>query len=385
MTDDPDGEYGRRLAAVQVGLRADGLDAIVAEDLGDWLAPTGDARYLTGFTISNLVGAFRGVQIVVPAEGRPVLVVPKGPQGAFVEWARRTAIGAEVGEASDPVAGVSEAVRAIGGVSRLATGLAYRDVAALAAGLPGIEVAPSRRPDALQRARAVKSEVEIALLSAAQRAAEAGMCAFLDAVEPGRPNREAQAVARSAVVQAGADDGLVIMNAGSDPWMWWHYQGDRVFPDRGIVTFEINARVAGYCAQLARTGTIGEPDELQARLLDAGRRGADAMVATLRPGATGHEVAHVGAEVLREAGFQPWGRLGHGMGLAMDEGVSVIEREGTPIEAGSVVAVHACPWDAATRQSVLIGEQYTIREDGPEPLSTTTPDRVFILNREVRR
>lgn len=393
MADDvravPDEEYERRLSVVQAGLQEDGVDVLVAEDLGDWLPPTGDARYLSGFTLTNMVGAFQGLQIVVPAAGRPVLVVPRGPQSAFAEWARRTAFGVDVVEAADTVLGVIGAVAGMGRIARLGTGAAYRDGAALAAALPGVQIVASTANasglSALERARATKSATEVALLSGAQRAADIGMEAFLRAVQPGRPHRVAQALARAAAIEAGADDGLVIMNAGTDPWMWWHFQGERSFPDRGIVTLEVNARVGGYCAQLARTGTVGEPDALQARLLDAGRRGVEAMVEAMRPGVTGHDLWRAGTSVLRDAGFVAWGRLGHGMGLAMDEGVAIVEGDETPIRVGSVVAVHACPWDEGSRQSGIVGEQYLMRENGPAALSMTAPDRVFELIRSGER
>lgn len=377
-------EYARRLHTVQEGLQADGLDAIVSGDAGDWLAPTGDARYLTGFTITNMQGAISGLAVVVPAEGAPVLVVPGGPQGCFADWARAMVPdGVEVAPAASLLPTVTASLISVTGQrTRIGVGQPFEGSDALADALAGRHVVAAADMSgtgrsALARARAVKSPLEIAWLARAQRAANDGMVAFIDAVTPGRRHVEAQSEAHARAVRAGADDALVIMNSGNEPWMWWHYQGGRRFPDQGIVTLEVNARVDGYCAQLARSGTVGPATPVQAALLDSGLDGIEAMVQELRPGATGHDLWVAGTTAMARGGFRPWGRLGHGMGLSMDEGVAVVEGDRTPLEAGMVIAVHACPWDPATRQSVIVGEQYVLDPDGARPLSTASPERSF--------
>ncbi len=380
-----DTEYRRRLAAVQAGMREDGLDLLVSADSGDWLPPTGDARYLTGFTFNNLAPAFKGLAIVVPPAGDPVLVMPGGPQGEFADWARHIARNAQVRAATDVEEAIAQVVRELSpAAARVGLGQRFASFDRLPALLSGHDVVDAHTADTtgsgrgpFERARAIKSDYEIGLLSAAQTAADHGMVAFAEALSPGTRNAVAQSTARLAAVRAGAEDALVIMNAGTNPWVWWHFQADRVVPANGIASVEVNARVGGYTAQLARSGTIGADDDSGLRLLDAGVASVEAMVSTLRPGATGHDVWRAGTAALHRAGVESWGRLGHGMGLAMDEGIAVVEGNEVPLEVGSVIAVHAAPWDPGSRRSALIGEQYVIRAAGPEPLSATVPPRTW--------
>jgi len=227
----------------------------------------------------------------------------------------------------------------------------------------------------LERVRALKSPWEIDRLQQAQRAADIGMRTFMQEVKSGRRHVEAQSLAETAAVTAGADAGLSIMNSGSQPWMWWHYQGDRRFPDDAIVSLEVNARAAGYCAQLARSGILGRGSGAQARMLEVAEQSVTAMVDALRPGATGGDVWRAGMAPLRVAGLPAWGRLGHGMGLAMDEGIAIIEKDDTPLMSGMSVALHASVWDEHLQESVLLGEQYVITAAGAKLLSETVPAR----------
>jgi len=75
-------EYERRLVAVRAAMSRAGFDAIVAVDSGDWLPPTGNARYLSNFNIGNMVNVMSGVAVVVPLREEPTLVVPRGRSAA---------------------------------------------------------------------------------------------------------------------------------------------------------------------------------------------------------------------------------------------------------------------------------------------------------------
>lgn len=376
-------ELARRLAVVQAEMRADGLDVLVSGDHGGWITDTGDLRYLTDFSIGALPGAIPGAAIVVPAAGSPIVVVPRGPQNNFLEWAKAST-NLEVLEAPSLEAGVLRAVTDLVPIgARVGAGATFSARNAAAIEIPGrVTVDYSVQPSPFERARSKKSDVEIGLLRAAQRASDAGMVAFFEEARAGRRHTDAQDAARHAAVAAGADDALVIMNAGT-PWMWWTEQGQRRFPLDGIVSVEVNARVRGYSAQLARSAPLGIPTKLQIAILDAANASAEAMVAALRVGATGHDIWAAGMVAPKRAGLGVWGRLGHGVGLAMDEGIAIVENNTTAAEIGMVIAVHGAPWDAQSRQSALLGEQYVVTQSGARPLSEASSIRDATSSRDA--
>jgi Xaa-Pro aminopeptidase len=88
-----------------------------------------------------------------------------------------------------------------------------------------------------------------------------------------------------------------------------------------LVVIDLTPVVDGYCANLARTFVLGEPDARQRSLLDAYEELIPVVRDAMRPGAT---VAHLDAcagEVLREHGLAEYqvNGIGHGLGLRFEE------------------------------------------------------------------
>jgi len=374
-------ESARRFTAARSAMGSFELDGLVCGDSGEWLLPTGNARYFSNFTIGNMPGALGGSVAVLPADGEPILVVPYGPQDCFRDWAQTSAwiptvLSSPPEDPSGPlVPSVADAIRQAG-LSRARIGIAgtFPGIKSLTEAFPSAEFVstaagnPGER-DVVEQIRSVKSDWEVHHLRNAQTAAEAGMASFFDEVHPEVRLAEAVAVANLAAVRAGAEASRVILSAGT-PWLWWHVQSERRFQAGDLVSLETNARSRGYTAQYARSTTLGEATELQSRLLAAARDSIDAMVAAARPGVTGAQVWQRGMEPVHEAGLTAWGRLGHGMGLSMDEGIAIVPDEQHRLEVGNCVALHASVWEESTRQSVILGEQYLIEAERPVPLSS---------------
>ncbi len=359
-----------------------GLDGLVCGDSGEWLLPTGNARYFSNFSIGNMPGAMGGSVVVLPADGEPVLVVPYGPQDCFRDWAANSAwiptvLSSSAGDPQRPlVSAVSEAISRAGlNRSRLGVAGTFPGIAQVQEEFPDADFVSTAaagdrtQRDVIERIRSVKTDWEVHHLRNAQTAAEAGMASFFDEVAPGVRLAESAAAADFAAIRAGAEASRVILSAGT-PWLWWHVQSERRFQVGDLISLETNARCLGYTAQYARATTLGEASELQTRLLGTAEESLRNMLATVRPGVSGAEVWHRGMEPVNDAGLQAWGRLGHGMGLSMDEGIAIVPNEEYLFEVGNCVAIHASVWEPSTRQSVILGEQYLIGAEGPVPLSS---------------
>ncbi len=382
-------EYERRLVAVRAAMSRAGFDAIVAVDSGDWLPPTGNARYLSNFNIGNMVNVMSGVAVVVPLREEPTLVVPRGPLGCFAEWARATAwiariqssptTGGPLGQAldGDVVIALKES-----GLERARIGLcgAFPGSSDLASQLPFADIAPAvdvdgggTARDLMDRVRRVKSPWEIERLRQAQRCTDVAITTFMRGVEPGRRHTACAAEADAASIEAGAEQALTIMNCGTDPWMWWHIQGGRRFSAHNVVSLETNARVDGYVAQIARSGVLGQENNSQRALREVATDSLRAMVERVRPGVTGGDLWRAGEAVVRNAGLRPWGRLGHGMGLSMDEGFGIVPDDDYALQENVCLAIHASVWNPETHESYLLGEQYLVKNGGAEVLSDNLP------------
>ena len=387
---DPDrAEYERRLSAVRAAMQADGFDAVVAGDSGDWLQPTGNARYLSNFGMGNLGATVPGVVVVVPLTGEPALVVPNGPNACWATWARQESWIAEVRSNVSggymPEKGLlADTVKVLvdHGFERGRIGVcgAFEPLAGLAAALPDAEVVAAEVKDGtgtprdlIERVRRTKSEWEIERLRHAQRCVDIAVKTFMDNAQPGVRQSLCAAEADHAAARQGAEESLMIMNSGTAPWMWWYAQGNRTFAPDAIVSMEGNVRYDGYVAQLARSGVLGRTDDRRRRMLEVARESQHAMLARVRVGVTGEDVWNAGLEPIVRAGMTPWGRMGHGVGLSMDESFAIAPADDTVLAENDCMVIHASIYDSDTNDSLLLGEQYVLRAGGPEALSDTLP------------
>jgi Xaa-Pro aminopeptidase len=92
------------------------------------------------------------------------------------------------------------------------------------------------------------------------------------------------------------------------------FTSDRRVEPGDAVTIELSAQYWGYAGQVLRTFAVeADPTPLYRDLHDAADAAFDAVVATLRDGATPQEVVEA-AGVIEQAGFTVWDDLVHGYG-----------------------------------------------------------------------
>jgi Xaa-Pro aminopeptidase len=378
-------EYRRRLAAVRQLMASEDHDVLVVAGSDAWQLPGGHVRYLSNFTAGSAGPPASYLAVVLPGEGEPILVVPPGPLGCFVEWATRTSWIREIRSPPEPpwsreaemLPAVVAAVMEVGGeAGRVGVCGAFPGIGDLPADLPKAEVRDAAILDSrgiprdiIERVRDVKSEWEVRRLKAAQRLVEINITAFMGAVRPGRKQSAAMAEGDWAAIKRGAEDTLTVMSAGTEPWVWWHSKGNLAFHTGDLVALEANARVDGYIAQICRGGTIGPSSKVQRHVIETATEALNAMVAAVAPGVTGGELWTAAEEIVHGANLDMWGRFGHGIGLAMSEALDVMPQDDRVILEGQCIELHAGVKDRNEMQSVLIGEQYMIENGKPLPLS----------------
>ncbi len=88
-----------------------------------------------------------------------------------------------------------------------------------------------------------------------------------------------------------------------------------------LVVIDLTPMVEGYCANLARTFVLGEPDARQRALLDAYDALIPAARDAMRPGRHRGQARRGGGAVLKERGLAQYqvNGIGHGIGLRFEE------------------------------------------------------------------
>jgi Xaa-Pro aminopeptidase len=138
--------------------------------------------------------------------------------------------------------------------------------------------------------------------------------------------------------------------------------GDVLMLDTGLVW-------DGYFCDFDRNFSVGpismHSETAHARLIDAVNAGADIV----RAGTTAAEVFHAMDKIVTGgAGGSDAGRLGHGLGMQLTEGLSLIPEDHTVLEAGMVITLE--PGIETGQGKMLVHEEDILITDGaPQFLS----------------
>ncbi len=338
----PPTEYARRVARVQEELKKEGLDVLVGYSSE---CESGTTRYLAGFW-----PFFDFAGIIVPAEGNAVLITG-GPES--LEFAQTFAQVPEIRvnplfvESSAPewvpqVEGESFTTllpRACGRTPQR-IGIANGNILPqpifqdLKAAAPETEFVPA--DDLLLRAQMIKSEAEIPYIVEAYRITEEGMKAALEAAEVGKREWELEAVARATMVQMGAE-GMSYpawVCSGLNSPLSLCRSTDRPIEQNELVQFTFGAKYMGYCGNMCRPFSIGEPPDAAKKLVDVALEAMHYAIDAIRPGVKACDIFAGYHKILAKYGYEDLTLYGpaHGTGSSEVEGLWLAEKADFVIE-----------------------------------------------------
>jgi len=376
----PVSEYQGRLQRAQRRMGAADLDALL-------LTTEADIRYFTGFLTRFWESPSRPWFLILPAAGSPVAVIPS----IGVALMTRTWI-ADIRSWPSPAPGDD-------GVSLLAETLTELLGPKARVGVPMGPESHLRMPLAdwdrlralsgltfthgariLADLRAIKSEAEISLIRAA--------CAVADRAFARVPEVARAGVALSQVfrdfqrlcLEEGADfvpylagaagpGGYedVISPAGPEPLC----RGDVLMLDTGLTQ-------AGYFCDFDRNFSVAPPSgavrATHAALVEAVQEAA----AAARPGQTAAGLHRLLTRALGRHGAPGAGRLGHGLGMQLTEGLSLLPADHTELRAGMVLTLEPVI-ELAPGRIMVHEENIVIREGGAEFLSRPASPDIPVL------
>jgi len=363
-----DFDHGRRLASAAAAAEEAGLDALL-------VAPGPDLVYLAGYDAPPLE---RLTALVVRSGADPVLVVPRleGPRAAA------SAAGALVAletwpDGADPYDAVRSLVQ---GGSRF--GVSDRMWAShligLQAALPDSAFVPASH--ALSGLRARKEPGEIHLLSRAGRAADE---AFSRICREGLAGRTEEGVARSLaglLVDAGHQSAaFVIVATGPNGASPHHEPGPRGIRAGHAVVLDFGGRVGGYCSDITRTVSVGNPGGEVREVHEIVHLAQEAGFRAVAPGVPAEDVDRAAREVIEEAGYGDAfvHRTGHGIGLEEHEPPYIVEGNREPLDVGMCFSIEPGIY-LAGRFGVRIEDIVAITEDGVVRLNHAPRDLTVV-------
>ena len=283
--------FDRRVARLRAAMQQAGADLFLVDsaELMTWIS---------GFGISETL--YRGC--LVPAEGEPWIVLRAldAPLARANSWIETVL---SYPDSDDPLEAVAVSIETRGfadgvlGYDPNSYGHTTHRHRCLSERLPGLRWVGE--PGISDRLRAVKDDAEVTLLRRAATIADRSMAEVRAAARTGLTVREAAAVAASAYLRHGADDGQVGRIAkGRGGSGFLHAElNDHPLEPGDILHCELVPRVQHYSARMMRPVVIDAPARELAEAAEALLAIQDAQYAAMQPGALACDVD----AVLRDA------------------------------------------------------------------------------------
>jgi Xaa-Pro dipeptidase len=186
---------------------------------------------------------------------------------------------------------------------------------------PTVEVVSS--DPVMDPLRMIKEPEELALLTEAQRIAGLGMDRTRELLRPGASSQEIATEATYTMMKAGAEGTStpIYVNFGVETCMLHGRLSPAPLESGQLVLIDLTPTVDGYCANLARSFVLGEPDERQTALIEAYRQIVAGVRGGMRAGVTVGQLDELAGKACAAHGFGDYqvSGIGHGIGLRFEE------------------------------------------------------------------
>ncbi len=243
--------------------------------------------------------------------------------------------------------------------------------------LPGLELRPAE--EVFRTIRAVKTEEEVRRLSAAVALTENAIRAAMAIAEPGVTEEEMIREFDKTIVMGSGRPIFSQIYFGRRGATGQHPFVDGVLQKGDVVRFDVGCLLAGYCSDIARNYSMGEPSEEIRRLHAATVAAEDAALAALKPEVAASEVFRLAVEAARDAGIPDYKRhhVGHSVGLDVYDGILLAPHDRTVVEAGMTFEVETPYYEIGTG-GVQPEDTVVVTESGIRMLSTMPRELVII-------
>jgi len=356
--------FASRIARAQSLMEAQGVDAML-------LSVGADLPYFCGYEAMPLE---RLTMLVVPRGGDATLIVP-GLEAPRVTERPEVFTIRPWAETDDPIAIVAEIV---GSASEAAIG--DHTWAGFLVDLQGAmpSTAFRRASTITSPIRSVKDAAEIERLRAASAAVDR-IAARLQAGEitlVGRTEADVSAELGRQIIEEGHDRvNFAIVAAGENAASPHHEAGNRIIREGESVLCDfggtmIGADGVGYCSDITRCVSIGEPPAEFAELYGVLHEAQRASVEAATVGTPCEEVDRAGRAVIAAAGYGEYfvHRTGHGIGVEAHEDPYIVEGNDTPLAQGHAFSVEPGIYIPG-RWGARLEDIVVAAADGPDSLN----------------
>lgn len=377
-------EFEQRTTAIQASMHADNLDVLL-------FTTEPDVRYYSGFYTQFWQSPTRPWFLLVPSSGKPVAVIPGIGEACMRRtWLDDIRCWSSPHPDDDGVQLLVQTIKELSGNSGRVGMLKGResslrmplhDFDKLCFGLGNVDIIDTT--PMVQAQRQVKSEAEIAKISAACNASGGAFDEIASIVKTGDSERQIFQRFKHLCLTHGADDVSYLVGAAghagyddiiSPPSDRQTQAGDILILDTGCV-------VDGYFCDYDRNFALEHSDAATKDAYRTTHAAVDAALAMVRPGVTCADIYTAMQSVLCADGDSKMnnvGRLGHGLGMQLTESPSITSFDHTEMKPGMVMTLEpGLPYGDG--KIMVHEENIVIREDGAHLLSKRASAEIPVI------
>jgi Xaa-Pro aminopeptidase len=360
--------FADRLQRARTSMERSGVDALL-------VSVGSDLPYLTGYEAMPLE---RLTMLVVPRDGDATLVIPRLEAPRVVEQPGVFSL-LPWGETDDPVALVA-GLLPTPQVAAVGDTMWARFLVELLGHWPSGATRYVRSTAVMNDLRMCKDAAEIAALQAAGAAADrvAAQLQAGDIPLVGRTEAQVSADLSARLLAEGHDIvNFAIVAAGENAASPHHHPGERVIREGELVLCDFGGTMAGYCSDITRCVSLGEPPAEVAEAYAVLHEAQAAGVAAGVVGAACQDVDRASRAIIDAAGYGQYfiHRTGHGIGMEAHEDPYMVEGNALPIAAGHAFSVEPGIY-VAGKWGMRLEDIVVATPDGP--LSLNNADHALV-------
>jgi Xaa-Pro dipeptidase len=251
----------------------------------------------------------------------------------------------------------------------------------------GLQVVDGQQP--MMRAREIKSDDEIVLLTQACAMVDGVYQDIFEALKPGVRESDIVGLAHARLFEMGSEFVEAINSiAGERCSPHPHVFSDRIIRPGDQAYFDIIHVFNGYRTCYYRTFAVGRATQAQRDAFKQSREWMDAAIELVKPGTTTDEIAKVWPKA-EEFGFEDemdaFGlQFGHGVGVGLHERpiISRLNSLDSPVEIqeGMLFALETYAPAADGRSAARIEEELVVTADGAKVITLFPCEELMVAN-----
>ncbi|MER2106186.1 MAG: Xaa-Pro peptidase family protein [Solibacillus sp.] len=238
----------------------------------------------------------------------------------------------------------------------------------------------ARIDDQVNAMRVIKSEDELVKLREAAALADYAIQVGCDAIAEGKTEMEVLNEIESAIKAKGhamSFDTMVL--AGEKSASPHGVPGDRKIQRGDFILFDLGVIYDGYCSDITRTVSFGEPSDAQIDIYNAVRKANEDAIAAVKPGVRAMDLDKIARDVITNAGYGEYftHRLGHGLGISVHEFPSINGANEYVLQSGAVFTIEPGIYKSDVT-GVRIEDDVVVTDTGVEVLTKFTKELIIL-------